>query len=231
MSARMFALLAVVFFAACGGVSGGAADSDWEDINDIISQPSVSVEGPIVKVGYETPDGTVFIKVTENISSKEDLLEYKRIKDQETQTILELTRDFPENVNYPSVVTFNEPVVQTKIDDIANAMGANTITSIRFVSTRGGGQIPYEMLGTQAVINMESRLKEIQKQDNNINDFRLFEGFSAFKGGLSRGTIESLMGDSETFVVDIGPREMYENGRIQAAWDDVSSAVKRYGAQ
>jgi len=231
MIARMFALLVVTVFAACGGVSGGDADQGLEDIDDLISQPSVNVEGPIVKIEYKTPDGTVFIKVSENISSREDLLEYKRIKDQETQTILELTRDFPENVNYPSVVTFKEPVAQMKIDDVANVMSTNAITSIRFVSTRGGGQIPYEMLGTQAVIDMESRLKEIQKQDNNINNFQLFEGFSAFKGGLNRGTIESLMGDSETFVVDIGPREMYENGGVQAAWDDVSSAVKRFGAQ
>lgn len=232
MSLRIFLLLIFFVLSACGGGSGGDADpAGDEDVNDFISQPSVNVEGPIVKIEYKTPEGTVFIKEDESISSYDDLLEYKRIKDEETQKILELTRDFPEEVNYPAVVTFKEPVEQLKVENIAKARGVGAITSVRFVSTRGGGRMPYEMLGTQVVIDMESKLKEIQKQDNNIDDFQLFEGFSALKGALNRGAIESLMGDPETFVVNIGPLEMYENGGVQAAWDDVSSAVERYGGQ
>jgi hypothetical protein len=233
MKLRNITLILFLVLSACGGASGGGAGQGSENTeytNDLISHPSVNVEGPIVKIEYKTPEGLNFIKVEEKISSHEELLEYKRIKDQETQKILEETRDFPEDVNYPSVVTFKEPVAQTKIDEIANA-GSAAVTSIRYVSSRGGGQIPYEMLGTQAVMDMESALKEVQKRDNNIDDFHLFRGFSAFKGGLNRGAIESLMGDRDTFVVDIGPAEIYENGGVQASWDDVSSAVKRYGAK
>lgn len=222
----------LIFFLSCGG--GSITQYEEEVVPDAsaMPEPTVGVEGPIVKIGYGSSDGNSFIKVKDDISSPEDLAEYKKIKDAETLKILELTKDFPNEVQYPSVVTFNEPVSREKVENIAkNAGEGASVRVIKYVSTHGGGEIPYEMLDTQAMKDLELRLKKIQKRDNNIDDFQLVKGVSALKGGLNRDAIQSIADDPKTFVVDIGPVEMYEKGGVQAAWDDVANKVAQFGTK
>lgn len=234
MKLTLIFIMMLIILPACGGGQMPSSEDAPKTVDDgSIPEPSISAEGPVVKTEYRGPDGeTAFIKMGNAILSGEDLVEYKRIKDDETQAILDLTQEFPPEVHYPSAVTFAAPIGQSKLEEIAKAQGDGaSIRMIRFVSTRGGGQIPYEMIGSQAMADLESRLKEVQKRDNGIEDFRLVEGISSFKGGLNRAAIETLMGDSNTFVVDIGPSEIYEKGGVQAAWDDVAREVARYGRQ
>lgn len=69
-----------------------------------------------------------------------------------------------------------------------------------------------------------------QKEHNKIDDFRLIEGFSVMKVVVNRNGVENLQNDDNTFLVDLGPKELYtgDNSAESTPWRDVAYFVKNY---
>jgi len=76
----------------------------------------------------------------------------------------------------------------------------------------------------------EDKISADQEEHNKIDNFKLIEGFSAMKVSVDRNEIEKLQKDNDTFLVDLGPAELYteNNSAEPAPWRDVAYFVKNY---
>ncbi len=161
-----------------------------------------------------------------NISSKANLIEYRKSRVNEAKIIMNSTN----YTVYPAIVTFNKPLSKSTLKEIETKHKLKVIL-VRYESTVGGGEMPYNFLDDNNTMRIwEDKISADQKKHNKIDNFKLIEGFSAMKVAVNRNEIEDLQNDNNTFLVDLGPKELYtgDNSDESTPWRDVAYFVKNY---
>jgi len=169
---------------------------------------------------------TILIKEEPYINSTTNLMTYKKFKVKELEEMLTITNQS----DFRAIVTFNRPISTPKLKKLKKKHKLK-IGMIRYESTVGGGEMPYDMLEDKKVLNdLESKTAELQKEYKNITNFKLMEGFSAMKAKVPRDEVMNLQNDSKVFLVDLGPKEVHisKYNKTSASWRDLAFYVGKY---
>lgn len=161
------------------------------------------------------------------INSVEALNDYKAQKQRDTDEILAST----EYEDFPAIVTLSKSISASALKELKDQYDLD-IVMVRYTSTVGGGEIPYQMIeDSNALKAWEDRIASDQKQHNNVKNFKLIEGFSAMRVAVKKDEVLRLQKDEKVFLVDLGPKELYI-GNASAAkskpWRDVAYFVDKY---
>lgn len=167
------------------------------------------------------------VKPDLGIDSLESLKNYKAQKEKDTADILASS----EYENYPAIITFTKKISASSLKELKDRHNLDIIM-VRYSSTVGGGEIPYQMIEDENALKIwEDKIAADQKRDNNINDFKLIDGFTAMRVSVKKDEVSQLQKEENVFLVDLGPKELY-NGDASAAkskpWRDVAYFVDLY---
>lgn len=168
-----------------------------------------------------------YMKITSfhQIKSKEDLMAYREIKMKEMREILESTNQ----ERYAAILTFNKPLSRSELDDIVSKYSL-IVGNVRYISTEGGGEMPFEMINNDEEIRiLESKMNELMRNiGNKTSEFKLVKGFTAARVSIPKNEVIPLSLNPNIFLVDLGPKELYENKSAIAEWEDVAYYVEKF---
>lgn len=233
---------------ACGD------DSTTEGLPD----ESVSENPPNTELEILNYNDQGVLRVQPNIHSKDDLIAYREQKLTEIEGILKATEEASiEKPYYPVVITMQRPV---SLADMRKMLSEHNptmakvlrstavkylpkaelvkdedtllISSVKFVSTAGEGQLSYETLTQEKEISkLEKQIADREKELNGVEDYQLIKGVTSVVGGIHRDSVMPIQDDPRVFLADIGPADMYEGQAEMTLWDDVYKEVEQYGNQ
>jgi len=149
-------------------------------------------------------DNQTFIGSSPKITSEEDLISYQ-------QKLVERLNYFI-NSSYSrqsifTTLTFSNPLTEEEVVGIAQSSGFE-ILSLRYISTDGGGEIPYP-IDHERLAEMELRIAEFERAYNNITNFVLIKGFVSARVLISNISA-ALQSNGNFFAIDVGPVEFLQ---------------------
>ena len=254
-SGRLCLVLIIFILSSCGtGAKPSFEDPNIDkpsaDVSPIIP-PELEV-----KTSDKTPNDETWERVKPDIRSKKDLITYRDLKNAEAKYILETTADQSNDTPYyPVVITMNKPITLPQLlsligrynPSLSKSVQAKAITTmqylpkvetvagedrliinvVKFESSNGRGQLTAETLSKPD--ELEALRSQIAERElNDAADFELIKGVTSIMGGVHRDSFFAVQEDTDVFLADIGPKELYTGEVDRASWNDVYDEVSRY---
>ena len=250
-----FVLIAVVFLAVFVAACGGEGSNASESASPLPDEPG-SDNLPNTELELVVYDDRGVLHAIPVIGSQEDLEAFRAYKLTQIEHILAETRsESADKPYYPVIITMNRPVSLAEMRQmlsqynptVAKFLTTNPlvkylpkvelvknedrllISTLKFVSTQGGGQMSYDTLtNDEEISRLEEQIAIKEKELNGVDGYQLFKGITSVYGGIHRDSILPIQQHPYVFLADIGPVEMYEQRPESVLWDDVYEEVEKY---